>query len=267
MVVSTFSVSDKDGKERFFEKNFLVADVSPDIVLGMLFLTMSNADVDFQARDLQWRSYTTGEVLPTTRQVEPFEKKEFTTAALDSEHEAFVVHVATLSVNSGDEVHPSKRTQIAHLKADEALIEVPSEYANFADVFLPKLAAELPEHTGINDHAIELVDDRQPPYGPIYSLGPVELETLKAYIKNNLASGFIWPSKSPTGTPILFDKKPDGSLRLFVDYRGLNNLTIKNWYPLPLVGESLDRLGRTRRFTQLDLTNAYHQMRIREGDE
>ncbi len=95
----------------------------------------------------------------------------------------------------------------------------------------------------------------------------MELETLKAYIENNLASGFIKASKSLAGAPILFDKKPDGSLRLCVDYRGLNNLTIKNRYPLLLVKESLDRLGRARRFTQLDLTNAYHQMRIREGDE
>ena len=87
------------------------------------------------------------------------------------------------------------------------------------------------------------------------------------YIETNLKNGFIKPSKSPARAPILFDKKPDGSLRLCVDYQGLNNLTIKNRYPLPLVGESLDRLGRARRFTQLDLTSAYHRMRIREGDE
>ncbi len=95
----------------------------------------------------------------------------------------------------------------------------------------------------------------------------MELETLKTYIKNNLASGFIRPSKSPARVPILFDKKLSGSLRLFVDYRGLNNLTIKNRYPLPLVGELLDQLGRARRFTQLDLTNAYYRMRIKDGDE
>ncbi len=83
---------------------------------------------------------------------------------------------------------------------------------------MPKLAAELSEHTEINDHAIELVDDRQPPYGSIDSLGLVELEILKAYIKNNLASGFIWPFKSSAGAPILLDKKPNGSLRLCVDY-------------------------------------------------
>ena len=80
----------------------------------------------------------------------------------------------------------------------------------------------------INDHIIKLVDDWQPPYDPIYSLGSMELKTLKAYIENNLANGFIWPSKSPTGVFILFDKKPDGNLRLYMDYQGLNNLIIKN---------------------------------------
>ncbi len=141
---------------------------------------------------------------------------------------------------------------------DEAPTKVPSKYADFADVFSPKLAAKLLEYTGINNHTIELVDDWQPPYGSIYNLGPMELETLKTYIENNLASNFIRPSKSTIGAPILFDKKPDGSLRLCVDYQGLNNLTIKNQYPLPLVGESLDWLSRAWHFIQLDLTNVYH---------
>ncbi len=117
---------------------------------------------------------------------------------------------------------------------------MPSKYADFADGFSPKLAVILPEHTRINNHIMELVDDWQPPYGPIYSFRPVELETLKVYIKNNLANSFIKLFKSPARAPILFDKKPDGSLRLCVDYQGLNNLTIKNRYLLPLVGESLD---------------------------
>ena len=90
---------------------------------------------------------------------------------------------------------------------------------------------------------------------------------MKTYIEANLASGFIRPSKSPAAAPILFVRKKDGSLHLCVDYRGLNNLTIKNCYLLPLIGESLNCLGRAKRFTQLDLTNAYHRMRIREGDE
>ena len=151
--------------------------------------------------------------------------------------------------------------------AKKASIKVLAKYLDFADVFSPDLASELSKYTKINNHAIELVKSQQPLYRPIYSLGPVKLEILKAYIETNLANGFIRPSKSPAGAPILFDRKSDGSLRLCVDYRGLNNLTIKNRYPLPLIGESLNRLGRAKQFTQLDLTSAYHRMRIRKGDE
>ena len=270
MVVAAFSVTNQANKVRFFEEIFLVANVSPDVVLGIPFLILSGADVKFLKRELWWRSYTIKEVLPTTKRVKLVEKKEFTAAALDPEYKTFVIYVTSLespsNTQKGD-VHLSRRAQIAALVTNKASTSIPNEYSDFADVFSPELALELPEHTSINDHAIELVDDRQPHYGPIYSLGPVELETLKTYIKTNLKNGFIRPSKSSAGAPILFDKKPDGSLWLCVDYRGLNNLTIKNRYPLPLVGESLDWLGRARRFTQLDLTSAYHRMRIREGDE
>ena len=160
------------------------------------------------------------------------------------EHEAFIVYIAALSIDLGDEVHLLRKAQIAHLKVDKAPSKVSSKYADFADVSFPKLVAELPKHTKINDHAIKLVDDWQPPYGPIYSLGLVELKILKAYIKNNLVSGFIRPSKSSVRALILFDKKPDGSLKLCMDYQGLNNLTIKNQYPLSLVGELLDQLSQ-----------------------
>ncbi len=95
---------------------------------------------------------------------------------------------------------------------DEAPTKVPSEYADFADVFSPKLVAKLLEHMRINIYAIELVDNQQPPYSLIYSLGLVELKILKAYIKNNQANGFIRPPKSPARAPIFFNKKSDGSL-------------------------------------------------------
>ena len=90
---------------------------------------------------------------------------------------------------------------------------------------------------------------------------------LKTYIKTNLANGFIRLSKSPARAPIFFDRKPNRSLRLCVDYRGFNNITIKNQYPLSLIGKSLDWFGQAKRFTQLDLTNAYHRMRICESDK
>ena len=156
-------------------------------------------------------------------------KKEFAAAALDADSETFVVHVAVLDIKGTNmAVYPSWAAQIGLLKANKAPTTVPTKYSNYTDVFSSELAAKLPEHTGINNHAIELEDGKQPSYGPIYSLGPVELETLKAYIKTNLANGFIRPFKSPAGAPILFDRKPDGSLCLCVNYCGLNNLTIKN---------------------------------------
>ena len=150
---------------------------------------------------------------------------------------------------------------------EKALTKVPTKYLDFADIIFPDLASELSKQTGFNNHAIELVDDKHLPYEPIYSLRPVELETWKAYIKTNLANGFIRPSKSPAGPSILFNQKSDSFFRLCVNYWDLNNLTIKNWYPLLLIGGSLDRLGRAKKFTQLNLTSAYHQMKIREGDK
>ena len=144
---------------------------------------------------------------------------------------------------------------------------IPFEYADYTDVFLPDSTVELSEHIGINNHVIDLIIDKQPLYGPIYSLKPVELKTLKTYIETNLANGFIRPSKSPAATPILFICKKDGSFWLYVNYRGLINLTIKNRYRLPLISESLDCLGRAKRFTQLDSTNVYYQMQIQEGNK
>ena len=90
---------------------------------------------------------------------------------------------------------------------------------------------------------------------------------LKAYIKTNLANDFIRPSKSPACAPILFDQKSNDFLQLCINYRGLNNLTIKNRYLLPLIRELLDRLGRARWFTQLDLTSAYYWMKIRKKNK
>ena len=166
---------------------------------------------------------------------------------LDPDQEAFMVHVATLF--SSMEVHLDQKIQIAALIADKALVTIPVEYSDFEDVFFKESAMVLPEHTEINMHVIDLEESKQPPYGPIYSLGPVELETLKTYIETNLANSFICLSKSPAGAPILFDKKVDGSHWLCVDYWGLNNITIKKWYPLLLIGESLDCLGHAKQFT------------------
>ena len=100
----------------------------------------------------------------------------------------------------------------------------------------------MPEHRSYN-YPIDIQDNACPPFGPIYELSKQELDAFCAYIDENLAKGFIRHSTSPVWAPILFVKKKDGSLCLCIDYRGLNKVTIRNCYPLPLIPELLDRLG------------------------
>ena len=147
-------------------------------------------------------------------------------------------------------------------------VELPPEYSDFADVFSEDNADKLPPHRGHLDHSIPLEEGAKPQFGPIYNLSEVELEVLKEYIEKHLANGSIRPSTSPFGAPVLFVKKPHGrGLRLVVDYRALNRLTIKNRYPLPLISEILDRLKRAMRFTKIDLRAAYNLLRVALGEE
>ena len=101
----------------------------------------------------------------------------------------------------------------------------------------------------------------------IYKCSPAELEATREYIEKNLRKGFLKHSQSPCGSPIVFARKKDGTLRICVDYRGLNKLTIKNRYPLPLIGELLERISTAKRFTKLDVRDGYNRLRMAEGEE
>ena len=111
MVVSAFSVTDKANQLRFFEETFLVANISLEVVLEMPFFILSGADVNFAGRKLWWKTYTTKKILSTTKRVKLVGKKEFAVAALDPEHETYVVHVASLSSTplASPNVHPFRR--------------------------------------------------------------------------------------------------------------------------------------------------------------
>ena len=92
-------------------------------------------------------------------------------------------------------------------------------------------------------------------------MSPRELEALREYIGSSLRKGWIKESKSPAGAPVLFAPKADGGLRLRVDYRGLNEITIKNRYALPRIDEMLDRLTGAKKFSKIDVRDAYHTPR------
>ena len=129
---------------------------------------------------------------------------------------------------------------------------VPTEYHNYLDVFSKSKGTTLPPRRSY-DHKIELEDGATPPFGLIYSLSEVEQLALRQFLDENLSNHFIRPSQSPSSAPILFIKKKDGSLRLAVDYRGLNRITRKDRYPLPLIPDLLDRLRTANVFTKIDL--------------
>ena len=130
-----------------------------------------------------------------------------------------------------------------------------------------KLADQLPSHKPY-DHTIDLKEGETLPYGPIYPLNQNELSILKEWIEVMLRQGKIRRSKSPAAAPILFVPKKHGrGIRICVDYRGLNKVTIANRYPIPLMNELQDRVRGAKIFTKLDLKNGYHLIRIKEGDE
>ncbi|KAG6326427.1 hypothetical protein ID866_12662 [Astraeus odoratus] len=146
------------------------------------------------------------------------------------------------------------------------LSSVPPEYHKFADIFSKaKASILLPHHK--HDLKIDLEEGTTPPLGTIYFLSPIELDALWKFIDENLSMGFIHPTFLSHAAPVLFIKKKDGSLRLCVDYRGLNKLTKKDHYPLPLISDLLDSPSHAKIYTKIDLRHAYHLIRIALGDE
>ena len=145
-------------------------------------------------------------------------------------------------------------------------VKLPSIYHEFLPVFSKEEADKLPPHRP-SDHQIILKPGCEAPWGPLYGMSREELEVLKKYVKENLEKGFIRPSSSPASSPVLFVKKPGGGLRFCVDYRALNELTIKNRYPIPRIRETLTLLGKAKIYSKLDVISAFNRMRIAEGNE
>lgn len=135
----------------------------------------------------------------------------------------------------------------------------------YKDVFRDKLPPELPPLRDV-EHVIE-TGDAQPVRRPPFKMSPLELDELQRQLKDLMEKGFIQPSSSPWGAPVLFVRKKGGALRMCIDYRAINSLCTKKLNtPLPRIDECLERLSGAKYFSQLDLTSGYHQIRIREED-
>ena len=145
-------------------------------------------------------------------------------------------------------------------------IKLLPEFHNFFELFSHQKANKLPTHKPY-DHKIKFIKNKQPGYGPLYSISQGELQVLKKFLDENLAKGFIRASSSPAATPVLFVRKPGKGFRLCVNYRALNAITVKNKYPLPLIQETLDRLAKAKYFTKLDIMAVFNKLRMAENEK
>jgi len=138
--------------------------------------------------------------------------------------------------------------------------QIPEEYHQFLDVFDEKKADRFPEER-VWDHKIKLKDRFVPKSFKNYNLTPIEQIELDKFLKENLEKGYIRPSQSPMMSPFFFvNKKEAGKLRPCQDYRYLNDWTIKNAYPLPLISEIIDKLKGAKYFTKLDVRWGYNNI-------
>ena len=218
-----------------------------DMILGMPWLERVNPQIDWRTKSLTFERENDRHTLQSDSTLHLLAGVELARAIRKKQVvSGYVVKLAELN-------EPAATTKRSHPVLEE-----------YRDVFEP-LPARLPPQREM-DHRIELVPGAVPQSRPTYRMSPAELDELKKQLDQLLASGFIQPSKSPFGAPILFVKKKDGSMRMCVDYRALNGVTIKNSYPLPRIDELFDRLQGARVFSKIDLVSGYHQIRIHPED-
>ena len=216
-----------------------IVDMKYDVVLGMSWLKVHNPEIDWSRNRLLFsrcnhRSDSSGKATPFTKAIW---------------------------------LRPAGRTLATTEPA-----QCPAEYKEFQELFEEKFGVDaLPKHKPW-DHQINIQEGKHPHVGPLYSLSGKEEEALREYLKKHLAKGYIRAApydldKARAGYPILFVPKKDGSLRLCVDYRKLNDITIKDVYPLPRIDELQDRLQGAKFFTAIDVRDAYYRVRMKEGHE
>ena len=166
---------------------------------------------------------------------------------------------------------PKKSFLTVEERKEEIFQKVQPEYRDtlrsiveeYKEVFPDRLPKGHPPKRDI-EHHIETVPGAEPPSRPPYRLGPAEQDEMEEQIRDLLTQGFIRPSASPYGAPILFVPKKDGRWRMCMDYRALNKQTVKDRFPLPRIDQLMDRLGKAKIFSKLDLASGYHQIAVAE---
>ncbi|KAJ9529163.1 hypothetical protein QJQ45_007834 [Haematococcus lacustris] len=260
---------------------FVMADISNadyDVVLGKPWLTAKNPDIDWPLERITLRHAGAVHTLaaPPSPAPNPSASQLLSPARFRKAARKDAVFVAVLT-DSSPPLSPSPAVPSSHTSTSTS---PPPAQPQWPPSLSPSATALLSEHIEVFpkelpsvhdlphrsvDHVIQL-ESGTPPNRPVYRMSQEELDELKRQLDELLAKGYIRPSTSPFGSAVLFVRKKDGSLRLCVDYRALNQLTIKNRYPLPRIDDLLDQLAGARVFSKIDLKSGYHQIRVAEAD-
>ncbi|KAL1533106.1 hypothetical protein AAHA92_33038 [Salvia divinorum] len=219
-----------------------------DIILGMDWLTENYATILCKERQISLR--TPGR-----------ETTNFHGVPMNQQTSIISVLQATTMIRKGC---PAYLVYLQGNDLKERKIEDVAIVRDFPDVFPDTLPGPPP------DRQLDFIIDLEPGSAPVskapYRMAPKELEELKIQLQELLDVGFIRPSVSPWGAPVLFVKKKDGTVRMCIDYRELNKLTPKNKYPLPRIDDLFDQLRGAGVFSKMDLRSGYHQLKVRNED-
>jgi len=255
-------------------------DLAHDFFIGLPWMVKYKPNIDWDRYALSWvvngrqyevmaKSRPTStplsiEQVPKLAYVQTNAQRFFRCMIAPDTVETGVILIMQASMPEG-----GSETQVEKVSTDSALladqqVQIDQLVEGFKqDVFAP--LSEMPPARPGFDHTIP-TGDAAPVAKKVYKMSPAELKTLREQLDELLRLGYIQPSTSPWAAPVLFVKKKDGSMRLCIDYRGLNAVTIKNKYPLPLLDEFFDRMQGARYFSKLDLQQGYNQLRIAKED-
>jgi len=240
-----------------------------DIILGKPWLTAHNPDIDWVSNTMTLQKNNTIYTLkqPTDHSTPRTPAVDLLTAMQVKKQlrKGATAFLATLKEVTDDPASLNSMEQLPLPAGDSPWTSQLHQTLRRHSSIFGKLPRGLPPARGV-EHEIQTEPGAKPPYSRIYHMSPLELAEVKKQLTDLIDSEFIQPSKSPYGAPILFVRKKDGKLRMCVDYRALNKITVKNRYPLPRVDDLMDQLHGATVFSKLDLQSGYWQIRIAKDD-
>ena len=268
-----FEMQNENDVNRFFNDSFLETNLAWDMTLSLSWMQLSEAKINWKIDKIESWSLTVKSIFFITNRIEKIESEELVSAVVDDKKQIFVMFVRVLHDENKNMnmIHIERRTQIDSILAkmknkSNIKVNISEVLKKFVDLTNENKAYELFDHDS-DDHAIDLKSDKKSFYDSIYWLSEDELAILRAYLNKHFKNDFIKFFIFFVEAFILFVKKKNDTLRLCVNYRSLNFLTIKNRYFLSLIDESLNRLSKTRVYTSLDMIATYNRLRIKEDDE